>query len=580
MTITEPPARPHLPLALLGAAGGLAFHTLSEALRQNWLPERGALALAALALVFFTATLGMAGPLRLRRAMLAAAPLALAVSGLLVLASFRFDTASELFQRAIPVLAAISLTLLPLPFLIAQARGHWRHYPTLFAEAWGSVIRQAAGWLFVGVALLTLFLSQQLFELVGLDWLKRLTDLEMFFPLFIGAMLGLGIAATQDMPGLVAPDLIIRLMRLMVPVLLGVLLIFLIALPLRGFDTLFRTLSATTVLLVMALMITALVTAAVERSPAQATHSALISQSARALAALLPLPTGLALWAIWQRVAQYGLTPERLLAFCVALLALGYGLLYLHAVLRGGAWQRWQRRANLVMALVAIGLSALLLTPALSPERLATASQMARLEAGQLTAETLDLPALAGWGRPGAEAVASLRQRRDDPALQAALARFDGAPDPALEAARRADLAALLPLRPATAAPLRDAVLAALPERDLIRLREACARHHDGLPGCAMVAADLLTDLPGPELILFQKTDDNCIRMKGFAQKDQEVLWLEAVALSDTCLPREKADAMMRSLQQADPVLAPAPLQTLSTGVLKLLLLPSEEANR
>ena len=579
MTITEPPARPHLPLALLGAAGGLAFHTLSEALRQNWLPERVTLALAALALVFFTATLGMAGPLRLRRAMLAAAPLALAVSGLLVLASFRFDTAPELFQRAIPVLTAISLTLLPLPFLIAQARGHWRHYPTLFAEAWGSVIRQAAGWLFVGVALLTLLLSQQLFQLVGLDWLKRLTDLEIFFPLFIGAMLGLGIAATQDMPGLVAPDLIIRLMRLMVPVLLGVLLIFLIALPLRGFDTLFRTLSGTTVLLVMALMITALVTAAVERSPAQATHSALITQSARALAALLPLPTGLALWAIWQRVAQYGLTPERLLAFCVALLALGYGLLYLHAVLRGAAWQRWQRRANLVMALVAIGLSALLLTPALNPERLATANQMARLEAGQLTAETLDLRALAGWGRPGAEAVAALRQRRDDPALQAALARFDGAPDSALEAARRADLAALLPLRPATAAPLRDAVLAALPESDLIRLREACARKYDGLPGCAMVGADLLTDLPGPELILFQKFDENCIRMKGFAQKDQEVLWLEAVPLSDTCLPREQADAMMRSLQQADPVLAPAPLQTLSAGALKLLLLPAQEGN-
>ena len=580
MTPQSPAARPHLPLALLGAAGGLAFHTLSEALRMGWLPPRVMLALSALALVFFTATLGMAGPLRLRRAMAAAAPLALVVSGLLLLASFRFEAAPDLLRGTAPVLAAISLTLLPLPFLIAQARGHWRHYPTLFAEAWGSVIRQAAGWLFVGVALLTLLLSQQLFQLVGLDWLKRLTDLELFFPLFIGAMLGLGIAATQDMPGLMAPDLLIRLMRLMVPVLLGVLLIFLIALPLRGFDTLFRTLSGATVLLVLAVMITALVTATVERAPAQASHSAPILHAARALAALLPLPAGLALWAVWQRVAQHGWTPDRLLAFCIALLALGYGLLYLHAVLRGAAWQRWQRRANVIMALAAIGLSALLLTPVLNPERIATASQMARLETGQITAEAFDFQTLSFWGRPGAEALAALRARRDDPALQAALARFDGMPDPAFEAARRADLASLLPLRPASAAPLRDAVLAELGEAEFAELRVACENVVNGLPDCAMLAADLVTDLPGPEVLLVRRDEANRIFLSGFAVTEGRVRRLEALRLSGVGLSTEEADAVMRSLQQVDPVLAPAPLQTLSAGPLKLLLLPAQEGNR
>ena len=580
MTPTEAPARPHLPLALLGAAGGLAFHTLSEALRMGWLPPRVTLALSALALVFFTATLGMAGPLRLRRAMAAAVPLALLVSGLLLLASFRFEAAPDLFRGTIPVLAAITLTLLPLPFLIAQAQGHWRHYPTLFAEAWGCVIRQAAGWLFVGVALLMLLLSQQLLELVGIDWLNRLLDLELFFPLFIGAMLGLGIAATQDMPGLVAPDLLIRLMRLMVPVLLLVLLVFLIALPLRGFDTLFRTLSAATVLLALALMITALVTAAVERAPAQASHSAPILHAARALAALLPLPSGLALWAVWQRVAQHGWTPDRLLAFCVALLALGYGLLYLHAVLRGGAWPRWQRRANLIMALVAIALSALLLTPVLNPERIATASQMARLERGEISPEAFDFNVLTQWGRPGAEAMAALRQRRDDPALQAALARFDGTPDPAQEAKRRESLAAILPLRPGSAAPLRDAVLESLAEADLAELRAACENVVNGLPDCAMVAADLITDLPGPEVLLVRRDEANRIFLSGFAVAEGRVRRLEPHRLAGAGLSTEEADAVMRSLQQGDPLLAPAPLQTLSAGPLKLLLLPAQEGNR
>lgn len=580
MTPQSPAARPHLPLALLGAAGGLAFHILSEALAQDWLPERLALALSALALVFFTATLGMAGPLRLRRAMLAAAPLAVVVAGLLVLASFRYTSATEMFGTATPVVAAIALTLLPLPFLIAQAQGDWRHYPTLFAEAWGSVIRQAAGWLFVAVALLTLFLSQQLFELVGLDWLKYLTDLDLFFPLFIGAVLGLGIAVTQDMPGLVAPDLLIRLMRLMAPVLLVVVLIFLIALPLRGFETLFRTLSAATVLLFIAVLITSLVTAAVERAPAEATHSPLVATSARALAALLPLPSGLAVWAIWQRVAQHGWTPDRLLAFTIALLALGYGLLYLHAVLRGPNWQLWQRRANPVMALSAIALAALLLTPVLNPERIATASQLARLERGQVSAETLDLRALSEWGRPGAEAVAALRLRKEDVALQAALARLDGAPDPLLEAPRRAELAAILPLRPAEIAPLRDAVLEALAEEEFTLLRKTCGNLTDGLPGCAMVGADLVTDLPGLEAVLARRDEANRIFLTGFAMRDGQVIRLDLQKLAGAGLSQAEADAVMRDLQQADPVLAPAPLQTLTAGSLKMLMLPPQEGNR
>ena len=68
------------------------------------------MALAAFAVVFFTALLGMAGPLPLRRAALSAAGLALVVSGLLALASLRFHTAGAVFGSAIPVLAMLVLT--------------------------------------------------------------------------------------------------------------------------------------------------------------------------------------------------------------------------------------------------------------------------------------------------------------------------------------------------------------------------------------------------------------------------------------------------------------------------------------
>lgn len=578
--MTDPHPRPHLALGALGGAAGLAFHVLSETLRQGLLPERPALGVAAFALVFFVATLGMAGPVPLRRALASALPLAAVVATLILWASLRYVAPRDLLGEAIPVLSAVALTLLPLPFLIARAQGNWRHYPTLFAEAWGSVIRQAAGWLFVGVVWLVYILSNELLQIVGLHWLDRLVEFDLFIAVFTGAMLGLGIAVMQDMPGLVAPDLIIRLMRLMVPALLVVLVIFLLAVPLRGVDALFTRVSAATVLLFIAGLGVSLITAAVERSPAEATASVLVGRAAQALAVLTVLPAGLGIWAIWQRVAQYGWTPERVLALCVAGLCLGYGLLYLAAVLRGGGWQARIRRANLTMALIVIALAALLLTPAVNPERLSVASQVARLDRGEVSAEGLDLKAISRWGRPGEAAIAALRARKDDASLRAALARFDGTPDPALEAQRRAELAQMVPLRPASETAMRSAVLGDLGEYELDSLRKACARRVSGLPGCVLLVADFLPDLAGHEALLVQRTAVKGLDVEGFylqAGRIQRLAVPDAVRALRRPADR---DAEWQALLAGDPVLRPVAVQMLEVGTLKIMLMPPLEGNR
>lgn len=178
------------------------------------------------ALVFFAALLGMAGPLPLRRAALRAAPLALLVAALMSWAGLRYPFAANLAGEAIPVLAGLALTFLPLPFLIAAEGGNWRRYPTLFVQAWGTVIRQAAAWLFVALVWLVFLLSHQLLKMVGVPVLGHLVDAPVFVALFTGAMLGLGIAVIHEMSGVVAPDLLIRLLRLFLPPLLIVLGVF------------------------------------------------------------------------------------------------------------------------------------------------------------------------------------------------------------------------------------------------------------------------------------------------------------------------------------------------------------------
>ena len=585
--MTHPNLRPQtlqrLSLVAVGAAAGGALYLLTEALSAGWLPDRVLLALAVAALVFFAALLGMAGPLPLRRAALRAAPLALLVAALMSWAGLRYPFAADLAGEAIPVLAGLALTFLPLPFLIAAEGGNWRHYPTLFVQAWGTVIRQAAAWLFVALVWLVFLLSHQLLKMVGVPVLGHLVDAPVFVALFTGAMLGLGIAVIHEMSGVVAPDLLIRLLRLFLPPLLIVLGVFLAALPFRGFEGLFRDLSAATILLFCAGFGVMLVTAAAERSDSLATQSPLIVLSARLMAGVTIFPAWLGVWAVWLRVAQYGWTPERLLALCGAILCLGYGALYLLAAFRRTGWQDRVRQANLIMALVVMAVAALLLSPVVNPERIAANSQIARLDRGEVSPEGFDFASVSRWGRPGDEAMATLRARQDNPALMAALARWDGTPDPVLEAARRADMAAMLPLRPAGQTAIRAAILASLPDHELSTLREACSLQIQGRPGCALVVADFLTDLPGAEALLLRavplslraaRGDRFRLHLAGYALRDGQVQPVDTRLIEGRISAVEDPAALLAAMQDQDPVLQAVPVQMLQIGDRKMLLLP------
>ena len=178
------------------------------------------------------------------------------------------------------------------------------------------------------------------------------------------------------------------------PVVLVVMSVFILALPFQGLSHLFGDLSAAATLLAMALAGVTLVSTAVDQSDADATEAPLMRLMTQMLALLLPLPAALAGWAVWLRVDQYGLTPNRLAAAMAALLALGYGVAYAAAVLRRGRWMARIRLANTWLALGGVVLAALWLTPVLNAQRLSAASQLARYEAGRTALANLDLALL------------------------------------------------------------------------------------------------------------------------------------------------------------------------------------------
>ncbi|HLQ19611.1 MAG TPA: DUF4153 domain-containing protein, partial [Tabrizicola sp.] len=393
-------------LALAGALGGAALWAVIEASDRGWLADYPALVLIAALATGFAALMAMAGPIGLGRAVPRALGLGVVVGALVWLTALRYEGPDGFLFGAIPMLAAFTVAALPVPFLIAQVRSRWNDYPVLFLEAWFIVLRFAAAGAFTGLVWLVIFLSDEMLKIVGIRVIGDLLDHELVALTLGGAIFGLGMAVIHDLAEQLSPYVVLRVFRLFLPLVLLVMVVFLVALPFRGLEGLVSGLSPATLLLTMVAGGVALVSIAIDQADADATQSPLLIRCAQGLALILPLVAGLALWAIWIRVADRGWSPERLFIVLVAGIGLVYGLVYAASVLRGGGWMERIRQGNIRIALGIVAVAALWLTPVLNAERISAASQLSRFEVEGI--EALDPAALRSWGKPGADAIATL----------------------------------------------------------------------------------------------------------------------------------------------------------------------------
>jgi len=485
-------------MALIGGLAGLCLWALYRVLDAQLLPERAGLALTAWACAFFIGLLAMSGPLQPARAAGRAAIVATAAMAFLVLASFRFADADSLIDSGYAPAAFFVMVLIPLPFCIA---GGWRDYPALFAQSWGIVTRYIAACLFTGLFWAVLLLSDALLGIVGIDWIGNVIDRPGAVMVLTGIAFGLAIAVADELSEVVTPNLILRLLRLFIPVVLVVLTVFIVALPLRGLSGLFGGLSAAGTLLGICIAIATLVTVAVDRTEGEAVHLPVMVLSAKALAVILPVPAALSLWSVVMRVQAYGWTPSRVSAVLAAGVALAYGVVYLAAVLRGRGWAGAIRRGNIHLAMLLVALAALWQTPLLNAQRIAAHDQAARIEAGRTPRP--DLVPFDRWG------LAGLRERERLAALNLPVEV------PTLRA-----LTDTLAVRPASEMAARDRILAALSGDMRADWTGQCSNTlPDGRPACVMVVGPFLPDLGGDQALMISENESyatvNAVRLDG-----------------------------------------------------------------
>ncbi len=289
-------------------------------------------------------------------------------------------------------------------------------YAAAHDHAWTNLVLWFASFAFLGIVWALAFLLGALFDLIGIDLLRKLLERQIVEFSLTGAALWAGIGLLRDRSGLLGSlrRVISTVLAVLAPVLAAGLLLFVLALPFTGLAPLWAATRSTTPIL-LSVMAGALIllNAVIGDSDADALPSPLLRRAAMVLAAVLLPLAGIAALSVGIRVDEHGLTPDRLWAITFVIIATAYAAAAAAALFRGlprlAGWQDRLRGGNLVLAMLVCGSALLLSTPLIDFGAISARNQLARLARGAVPPDRFDWAALRfDFGDPGRAALRRL----------------------------------------------------------------------------------------------------------------------------------------------------------------------------
>jgi hypothetical protein len=424
------PLRPWI-LATVCAVAGLIFQKLTGRLFNAQATEAWSEAFATAVAV---AALSFSITVEQKRLWWAAA-FALAwgaVVGFVGYFTASYNLISTMFEW--PFFSGLFAVMLAAPlFQTVRDAGELRFdYATLHRHAWSDAVIGFAALVFVGVAFLLAWLLAGLFDLIGIDFLRRLMGKDWFGWVLAGFAFGSAVGLLRERDALVAnlQRLVMVVLAVLAPVLAVGLGLFLLSLPFTGLGKLWASSLPTTPLMLSAAAFAVLLTNAVigdgvrdqDRRPGR-----VLWQSALLLSlCVLPLAV-IGAVSLAQRIGQYGWTPERIWGLLCVAVAIVYGAAGWWSVARGRmAFDSGLRPLQVKMALGLCGVALFLALPILDFGAISTRSQTDRLARGLVTADKFDWRAMAfsfgHAGRRDLQAIAERGPAEQRPLAAAALA--------------------------------------------------------------------------------------------------------------------------------------------------------------
>ncbi len=301
-------------------------------------------------------------------------------------------------------------------------------YPNLHDRAWMNVVLWSACWLFTGIFWLLIYLIGQLFALIGIDAIKDLMGESWFGMVLTGAAFGAAAGLMRDREKILITlqTVVRRVLSVLAPILGAALVLFLLSMLATGLSPLWEATKSTTPIVISAVIVAIiLANAAIGDSPDDEAKMPIIRWGTMALGVTL-LPLGIiAAVSTGLRVNQYGLTPDRLWAVVFGGIACAYGFAYLVVLIRKrSGWMADIRPVNVRLAIGLCVLAFILAMPIINFGAWSTASQLARLESGKVSAEKFDWTAMRfDFGPSGQAAVEQLAKSGKTPAIKLAAAK-------------------------------------------------------------------------------------------------------------------------------------------------------------
>lgn len=290
-------------------------------------------------------------------------------------------------------------------------------YKTHFDVAWKQSVQLVLSLAFTGVFWAALFLGASLFELIKLDFFRKLIE-ERWFWIPVTAMVFSAAVHITDMRiGLVrgARTLGLLLLSWLLPVLTLIVIAFLVALAFTGLAPLWATGHAGALLLISAGGLVLLVNAAYHDGTPEHLPVIILRLAGRVAAILLTPLVCLAIYALYLRINQYGWSPDRIDAVGCTLIAAFYAGGYALAAIRPGPWLKHIELWNFYSALVVLVILLVLLSPLADPARISVNDQLGRLENGTTKPENFDYNFLrwdgGRFGKAALERIASSNEK-------------------------------------------------------------------------------------------------------------------------------------------------------------------------
>lgn len=381
-----------------GLAQGIALWALTEVVEGKAGFSANPVLLGAIeAVVLFTPFVVLAGLADLRRRTLIvwAAAAAVILAGLGVHDIARQAAGTDPRWIAGTTLVFLAAGLFIAHHLVAGADADRRpvaRFATYFDLAWKHGVQLAMSAGFVGVFWIVLFLGGALFKLIGITLIADVIDKPWFAFPATGTMFAAAVQLTDVRHGLIRGirTVALTLLSWLLPVLVVLVGAFMASLPFTGLEPLWKTKSAAAILLSAAAIMVILINAAYQDGEPDEPTPLALRWAARAGGLLLVPLIAVAGYAVWLRVGQYGLTPDRIIATACVIAGVCYAVGYSLAAVLPGPWMKPLEITNIVTAVVVVGLILALFSPLADPARLSVNDQMARIADGRLKADEID----------------------------------------------------------------------------------------------------------------------------------------------------------------------------------------------